>query len=326
MKLLDVTPSTGLLLSERRASLPYSWLVALLVLSSAFFFAGCTDRNVGADGVVGVFGETGFGVGEFSYPRAIAASRDGLVYVADKTGRIQRFDADGRWQLQWFMPEYKAGKPTGLTVDPQGRVFAADTHYHRVIVFDRDGNRIGQFGTQGRGPGQFELPTKVAIDRDGFLYVGEYGGNDRISKFTPDWKFVSSFGGPDSGPAALSRPSGMVFDEQQVLWVADACNHRICRFDDSGRFLGSFGVLGKNAGQLCYPYDIELFSDGTLLVSEYGNNRLQRFDRSGRSLGTWGSAGRKPGQLACPWSAAIGPRQRVYVVDSNNNRVQIVVM
>jgi len=287
---------------------------------------GCARPPGDASGVTGVFGETGFGAGEFSYPRAVAVGHDGLVYVADKTGRIQRFDAEGRWQIQWFMPEYQSGKPTGITIDNQGRLFAADTHYSRVIVFDRDGREIGRFGTQGRGPGQFELPTDVAIDREGFIYVSEYGGNDRISKFTPAWQFVCSFGGPDSGDAALLRPSGMVFDEDHDLWVADACHHRICRFDRSGRFLGAFGTLGKEPGRLCYPYDIDRLADGTLLVCEYGNNRLQRFDRSGRSLGTWGTAGRRLGQLAYPWGLAVGPQQRIYVVDSGNNRIQIVTL
>lgn len=301
------------------------WSTAMVVASCAFA-SGCANRDVGPDGVAGVFGETGFGEGEFSYPRAVALSADGLVYVADKTGRIQRFDADGTWQLHWRMPVYKNGKPTGLTVDGKGRVFVADTHYHRVMVFDRDGSQIGTFGSRGPGAGQFELPTDVAIDGDGFIYVSEYGGNDRISKFTPEWKYVLSFGGPDAGTASLSRPSGLVFDDRGELWVADACNHRICRFDHGGRLLASFGEMGKAAGQVKYPYDIDLMADGTLLVCEYGNNRLQRFDRFGKSLGTWGVAGRKRGQLACPWGLAVGSDGNVYVVDSGNNRIQIVAM
>ncbi len=287
---------------------------------------GCGDGGVSPADVVGIFGETGLGQGEFSYPRAIAIGPDGRVFVADKTGRVQRFDPQGRWQCQWFMPDYSAGKPTGLTVDVQGRVYAADTHYHRVIVFDGDGREIRRFGSQGRGPGQFELPTKVAIDRDGVLYVGEYGGNDRISRYTSEGQYLSSFGGPDAGAAALSRPSGLAFDENQVLWVADTCNHRVCRFDRSGKFLGTFGSLGKAPGSLSYPHDIVIGPDGTLWVCEFGNNRIQRFDRTGRSLGMWGTPGRRPGQLAYPWSMAIGSPRRLYIVDSGNNRVQIVSM
>lgn len=302
-------------------------LRATLVVSLACVWPiGCDEQDEGAVVVQAVFGETGMGEGEFSYPRAIARSPDGLIYVADKTGRIQRFSADGTWQLQWQMPDYKEGKPTGMTVARDGRLFVADTHYYRVMVFDRDGREVGRFGRRGSGDGEFELPTDVAVDANGFIYVSEYGGNDRISKFTPDWKYVTSFGGPHSGSAALSRPSGLVFDERGDLWVADACNHRVCRFDRSGRLLATIGGPGKGPGELRYPYDIDLLDDGTLLVCEFGNNRVQRFNRSGASLGTWGVAGRKTGQLAYPWGLAVGSDRNVYVVDSGNNRVQIVRM
>jgi len=188
-----------------------------------------------------VFGQTGLGEGDFSYPRTIAVAPDGRVFVIDKAARVQRFDPEGRFECAWRMPEWQLGKPTGLAVHPDGRLFIADTHYSRVMIYDRDGHLLDRFGTPGTGPGQFLLPTNVAIDGEGFIYVSEYGGNDRISKFAPDHSYVLSFGGPDAGQAALRRPQCMDFDREQTLWVADACNHRICRFSRDGRFLSSFG-------------------------------------------------------------------------------------
>ncbi len=297
--------------------------VLLICFASFIAAGGCGDGGY-AGSVEGVFGGTGLGPGEFSYPRAIAIAPDGAVFVADKSGRIQRFDRKGLHQTSWHMPEYQAGKPTGMTVDLRGRLFVADTHYHRVLVFDRDGNKLMQLGTYGKGDGQFIFPTDVAVDRDGFIYVSEYGGNDRISKFTPSGEFARSFGGPDAGDASLRRPSGLAIDEEQTIWGADAGNHRICRFDRNGRLLAVFGRLGRNAGQLRYPYDVAVCPDGTLLVCEYGNNRLQWFTPGGQALGTWGVPGRQPGELAHPWGAQIGYRNRIYVVDSGNNRIQIV--
>ncbi len=300
------------------------WLLTALLPVLIALMSGCNRYGEPGE-VLGVFGETGLGQGEFSYPRAVAIDPDGRVFVVDKTGRIQRFDDQGEWQLEWFMPEYASGKPCGLTFGPDGRLFVADTHYSRVMLFDTDGNRLASFGSMGRGDGQFLLPTDVAIDADGFIYVGEYGGNDRISKFTPEYEFVTSFGGPDSGEAALLRPAGLVFDPQGRLWVADACHHRLCVFDRQGKLLFTVGGFGEGQGDLNYPYDIDLLVDETLLVCEYGNNRLQWFDLSGQSVGTWGAVGRKPGQLHRPWGAA-GSDGRIYVVDSGNNRVQIVAM
>ncbi len=264
------------------------------------------------------------GPGEFNYPRAAAINADGLLYVVDKGGRLQVLTQAGEFVLDWRMPEVDAGKPTGLGIAPDGTVYAADTHYSRVVYFSPEGQRLGQFGTLGDEPGQFRLPTDVAVDREGFIYVSEYGGNDRISKFSPKWQHLFSFGGRDAGAARLERPQALLIAPDSTLWVADSCNHRICHYDSEGRFLGAYGRPGHGIGELWFPYGLGLLSDGTLVVCEYGNNRVQRFDQAGRSLGTWGAAGRRPGQLAYPWSLAVGTDDRVLIIDSGNNRVQVI--
>lgn len=284
--------------------------------------AGCNRDAPGGAAPDLVFGQTGLGPGDFSYPRTIAVAGDGRVFVIDKAARVQRFDAEGRFETGWRMPEWKAGKPTGVTVDAQGRLFIADTHYFRVMIYDRDGALLGQFGSRGDGPGQFALPTCVAIDRDGFLYVAEYGGNDRISRFTPDLRFVTAFGGPDAGEASLLRPQSMDFDAEQTLWVADACHHRLCRFSRDGTLLSVVGRPGSGPGELRYPYGVRVGPDGDLLVAEFGNNRVQKLTPQGRSVRMWGGSGRDPGQFAYPWALAIGGNH-LYVVDSGNNRVQV---
>lgn len=272
-----------------------------------------------------VFGRTGMGLGELNYPRAAALSPDGTLYVVDKAARIQAFTFEGEPLFAWRMPEWTAGKPTGLGFASDGRLFIADTHYHRVQVYSADGKPLRIFGEEGVGPGQFRLPTDIAVAADGTIYVGEYGGNDRISRFTPDFRYIDSFGGPDSGVARLERPQGLAFDAEGTLWVADACNHRICHFAADGTFLGTFGELGSTAGKLRFPYNVEPLPDGTLVVVEYGNNRLQHFTRDGQSLGTWGSAGRSPGQLAYPWAVVANAAKReLFVIDSGNNRVQVL--
>jgi DNA-binding beta-propeller fold protein YncE len=271
-----------------------------------------------------VFGRTGMGSGEFNYPRAVAISAEGTLYIVDKAGRIQALSQDGEFLLGWRMPEIATGKPTGLGIGPDGTVYAADTHYARVMYFTPAGERLGEFGTHGDRPGQFRMPTDVAIDRGGFIYVSEYGGNDRISKFSPQREYLFSFGGRDAGAARQERPQTLLIGPDNTLWVADACNHRICRFDADGEFLGSFGRPGNGIGEMWFPYGLDMLSDGTLVVCEFGNNRVQRFEQTGESLGTWGAAGRQLGQLAYPWAVAVGEDDHMFVVDSGNNRVQVV--
>ncbi len=273
-----------------------------------------------------VFGEHGLGPGQFSKPRAITVADDGSVFVVDMTARIQRFSATGEFETSWQMENWEAGKPTGIDMDSNGRVLISDTHYHRVVIFDREGKELAHFGKKGEGAGEFGLTSAVAVSPDGRYFVSEYGGNDRISVFSPEFDFEFSFGGLDDGEASLQRPQAMLFDEEGMLWVADAVNHRVCRFSPKGELVFAFGKMGDAPGMLKYPYDIELTPEGHLIVCEYGNNRLQWFTKEGKSIRTWGHVGHKPGELAQPWGVAMGPDGRVYVVDALNHRIQMFRM
>jgi len=298
--------------------------VVLLGGLAVAIVAGCEPPAITDSGVVGIFGGVGLGPGEFSYPRAITAEPNGSVFVVDKNGRVQRFSADGQFETFWRMPETEQGKPVGLKVHPDGRIFVADTHYHRVMIFDRDGKLLGSFGSEGFGGDRFQFPTDVAFDALGFIYVSEYHENDRITKWSPELKFMAAFGEKEIEGRRLSRPAGIDIDDEQTLWVADACNHRIVRFSLDGEVLTTFGRFGTGPGEMRYPYDLCVSPQQTLLVCEYEGNRLQWFSKDGRSLRVWGRGGRAPGELFAPWGATCGPKGRVYVVDSLNSRVQIM--
>ncbi len=298
--------------------------IRVMICIGALMFAGCKPPSQLPHGVVGLFGRMGLAPGEFSYPRAITTDGDDSVLVIDKAGRIQRFDRNGNFLHEWTMPQTAAGKPVGLAVHPDGRIFVADTHYHRVVVFDHRGTQLAAFGREGTGDGEFLLPTDVAFDANGFVYVSEYQGNDRITKWSPGFEFVGAIGDEPIDGVRLSRPAGIEIDDEQTLWVADACNHRIVRFSLDGKVLTTFGGFGRAPGKMRYPYDIAVTPEGTILVCEYEGNRLQWFTKDGASLRVWGEPGRRPGTLHSPWGAACSAGGRVFVVDSENYRVQII--
>jgi len=311
---------------HRRTTAGHSvFVIGRLALVLLLAMAGC-GHEAAARRPEKVFGSQGIGPGEFVNPRAIATGPDGAVYVIDKTARVQRFSAEGEFELFWSMPEWKCGKPTGVMVDERNRVWVADTHYARVIIYDRDGHELERFGANGEGPGQFIFPTHTALAADGTRYVSEYGGNDRISKFSAKWEYLCSFDGQAGGGTAMRRPQSLVLDKDGTLWVADSGGHRICHFGPEGKLLSSFGSIGSGPGQLKFPYGLALCPDGTLLVSEFENNRVQRFDRMGRSLQVWGGSGREPGQFAEAWGVAVGKDGRFYVADCKNHRVQMFRM
>lgn len=301
------------------------WLTRSALLCSLLLLTGCESESSEPLPPEMIFGRAGHVLGRFIYPRAVAFDSNAQrFYIADKSGRIQVFDRSGEALHFWAMPAWKAGKPVGLAVAEDGRVFIPDTHYARVLVFDPNGLVLDQFGSFGDGPGEFRLPTDIAIDEEGYVYISEYGGNDRVSKFTADFEYLFSFADRNAGEAQTARPQALLWDPDGYLWVADAGNHRICRFDREGKLLAEFGKLGTAAGELRFPYGIDRLSDGSLVVSEYANNRVQHFSPDGQSLGTWGRAGREPGELASPWAVAVLEDDQIAVIDSGNNRVQII--
>ncbi|MGE3182908.1 MAG: hypothetical protein AB7N71_14850 [Phycisphaerae bacterium] len=271
-----------------------------------------------------IFGRTGYGPREFSYPRAIAISKEDIAYIVDKTGRIQAFDAELQLVADWKTPLIDAGKPTGLGVLANGNVAVADTHYSRVLEYRPDGTLVAMHGSYGEGPGQFHLPTDVASGVDGTIFVGEYGGNDRVSVFDATWKFLSEFGSMNDDQFQFARPQSLHAGTPGSLWICDARNHRVCRVSAHGKLLQSFGEMGTTVGRMRFPYGIDVLSDGSLVVAEYGNNRVQKFSADGVSQGVWGKAGRNPGELAYPWAVAVDSKDRVWIVDSGNNRIQII--
>ena len=272
-----------------------------------------------------VFGAPGGADGLFVTPRGFAVDpRDESIYVVDKTARIQHFTRDGAFINQWPMPESTMGKPVGISVSPDGRVFVPDTHYHRILVFDSDGKELDRFGSFGTGPGEFVYPTDVVFGPEDELYIAEYGTNDRIQVFDSRGNYLREFGASGRNEGEFTRPQSMVFSaDHSELFIADSCNHRVVVVDPQGHWLRVLGGPGRAPGRFCYPYGIDLLPDGTLLVCEYGSGRLQRLDpRTGAVLEVYGGPGTKKGKLREPWGVE-AHGDRVLVLDSGNARVQI---
>ena len=261
-------------------------------------------------------------------PRAITIDDQDRLYIVDKTARIQVFDRDGNFIRSWRTPENKQGKPCGLSISQDGLLMVCDTHYFRVLFYTLDGNLVNERtigGVNGRGPGEFGFLTDAVQDSKGNIYVSEYGDYDRIQKFTVNGEFVCQWGEHGENPGQFQRPQGMVIDQHDQLWVADASNGRIQVFDVSGQhpeFVKTWGKPGSKIGELSYPYELILDGKGHIYVCEFGNHRIQKFTLDGKSLGIWGSAGRESGQLHQPWSMCRDSQGAFHVVDSYNHRIQ----
>ena len=210
----------------------------------------------------------------------------------------------------------------------------ADTHYHRVVIFTPEGTEVTRFGSEGDGEGQFRYPVAICGDDAGRLYVGEYGGNDRVQIFAPiarrsrndppAFAFVRAFGSYGSGEGQFQRASGVAWVKggdggPGTVFVVDAFGDRVQVWGDDGEYRGLLG--GGRAPLLRSPYDVTLDAAGTLWVPEYHGARVTRLAADGTLLGRWGELGSAAGQLATPWGLAVGPTGTVWICDTGNRRL-----
>ncbi|MEO8350425.1 MAG: hypothetical protein ABI680_01765 [Chthoniobacteraceae bacterium] len=235
-------------------------------------------------------------------PRSLAIGPNDELATLDTAGRVIIYDADGKLQRQWQMLDVSVGKPEGIVILRDGRVVVCDTHYHRIVWFDRDGRWLKNIGREGEAPGEFIFPVGICKDPQENLYICEYGGHDRVQKFTREGELLLEFGSFGTAPGQFQRPSGLTWREGKI-YVTDAINNRVSIFSDSGPYLAELGSPERPL-DFALPYDIDLAPDGVFTIIEYGAGRLSRVDAAGRLLGRLGHTGSGRGQFATPGGIA----------------------
>jgi hypothetical protein len=145
----------------------------------------------------------------------------------------------------------------------------AGTKGHQVHKFSPTGEKLlslGVAGKAGNADGEFNQPNDVVVGPDSSIYVADgheaqgmitanavaegikRGATSRISKFSPDEKFIKSWGGIGVRHGEFRTPHSLAFDARGRLWVADRGNHRIEIFDQNGTYLESRYMFGRPSG------------------------------------------------------------------------------
>ena len=273
-----------------------------------------------------VIGTQGRSPGFFIKPRSLTVDANDFLYVVDMTGRVQKFNPDGQYILQWQMPELERGRPKGMCVDADGNIVVVEPHYARVNHFTPDGQLVRQWGTKGSDEGSLTFPRAITTLRNGTLVISEYQTVERVQRFSPDGSiFLGAIGEAGNKNAQFNRPEGLVTNLQDQIFVADSCNHRIQILDAEGNWIHTFGSPGKGSDQMSYPYDLAIDREGLLFVCEFGNSRIQVFDRHYKTMEVVGEPGNAPGKFNNPWSIAMDSKGDLYVADSANHRVQKLI-
>jgi uncharacterized protein (TIGR03437 family) len=272
--------------------------------------------------------------------------------------------------------------PSGLAVDPTtGNLYVADTNDNRVVRFPApfsNPTRVepdtvyGQpgfstFTAAAPSASSLNQPDAVAVDSTGNLWVAD-SNNNRVLRFnattlnnvTPpaadmvigQASFVSGVANAGGlSAAAFSTPTGLAFDAQNNLFVADYNNTRILKFaaplSPSTPNPSASAVWGQSnfttrgippqatASSLQGPTSVAVDASGNVYVAVPLDNRVLVFPSSGGAaksvygqtdfVTTTPNTGSYPlasaSSLFAPQSIAIDAGGNVLIADTSNNRV-----
>jgi sugar lactone lactonase YvrE len=239
-----------------------------------------------------------FGDGMFVNPHGIHVDGQGNLWVTDGSGKdakgqqVFEFSPDGRVLMRLG----KAGvagdgpdtfnQPSDVQVAPGGDIFVADGHggnsNARIVKFSKDGTFIKSWGRKGSGPGEFDTPHSLAMDKGGRLFVADRG-NSRIQIFDQDGKFLAEW-------KQFGRPSGVYVDANDAIYVADSqtVDKTGCTTDQGcrrGIRIGNAAdgsvkyFIPRPNGDAVGPEGVSVDAQGTVYGASNEGKRIDRFTR-----------------------------------------------
>ena len=234
----------------------------------------------------------------------------------------RRIDVVGELVLKKEIPD----SPNCIAVNSKGTIAVSDNEEHCILIFDKNGNFVREFGCYGEGPGQLANPAGITFLNDNEVLVGD-DDNGQIQQFNVQTgNFVKSFGKRGTGDGEFTATQGIFISDEGHVIVADCLNNRIQVFDVDGKFMSKFGDNGP--GELCEPSGC-IYHKNKFIVSDSGNHCLKVFGKAGEFLYKIGEEGEADGQFSYPWGLCVekyGDHQSLLVCDSDNGRIQQFTM
>jgi len=209
-------------------------------------------------------------------PVALALRADGAVFVADTAlAKVFLLGRDGTLLREFATQGLE--RPAALAwSEAARRLYVLDSKRHRITVFDGNGALLRHMGESGRGPGQFNHPTHMALAADGTLLVTD-ALNFRIQALSQRGDFLWKFGHQGNGSGDFAAPKGVAVDANGHYYVVDALFDVVQIFDQSGQLLLAFGERGEQPGQLTLPRGLFISAEDKVYVADAYNQRVQVF-------------------------------------------------
>jgi DNA-binding beta-propeller fold protein YncE len=219
--------------------------------------------------------------------------KPGLPFACDGSNLapVLKFDASGTLVTSFGAERFVL--PHGIHVDRAGNVWVTDGlgkdgKGHQVFKFSPDGKvlmTLGKAGVAGDGPDEFNAPSAVLVAPNGDVFVADgHGGNTnaRIVKFSPEGKFIKTWGTKGSGVGEFDTPHTLAMDSRGRLFVGDRQNNRIQIFDQDGNFIDQMFQFSRPSGIFIDSNDTVYVADSESGSASKNHNGWRRGIRIGK--------------------------------------------
>ena len=167
------------------------------------------------------------------------------------------------------------GRPQDVAFLPDGRILVADgLDNNRVIIYDEDMNYLGQFGSGGDGPGQFNTIHSLGIGPEGRILVTDRSGFEVNLFRTTDDPAVIEF------ERSIGEPTGMPLDiivNEDDFWISALQPLRFVNFDFEGNLKYTWLVPDDLPNGYLEVHTFTVDSDGNLYGGDNQYGRTQKF-------------------------------------------------
>ena len=185
----------------------------------------------GRDKYIGSFGGIGSLNKHLNDPWGLSVDSDSNVIVADRgNSLIKIFSPDGKFLMK--IGERGSLKSPMHCIQYDRYLIVSDNGEHCIKVFDRNGNPQYKFGKKGRGDGEFQSPSSMAVNKSGHLMVCDEF-NHRVQVFELNGKFIGKFGREGSNLGEFKNPASLAILSNGRIAVSEWNNHRIQLFETS---------------------------------------------------------------------------------------------
>ena len=206
-------------------------------------------------------------------------------------------------------------RPWEITFNSKQQLVVGEWGGKKVIVFDKDGNRIQTIECE-----RLESAPGVAVDEDDGIYVAD-SNSDSILKFSKEGKLVKVVEQRGAQPGEFNTPISVKIINDK-LYICDCGNNRVQILNRDMEYVESFGRSGSGDGEFRYPYNLAQDRAGNLYVSDGGNDRVQVLNCKVQFLYAISKKGSASERLVNPRGVCVHD-QFVYVCDRGNKCVSV---